>query len=203
MNAIPKELDEVVYMVVTQASPQIPAHTQRCVHKHRHTHTDTQAYGQGGYWHGYEKDSLEALSWAALWPDALGRWCDLGRGGSQAACVAVTQAACGVRRVGAKRQQQDCCTVLAARSVCQPACLHTPGCLSLTLPRSFSLKSSSFRFNPLSLFLNTFSPVPDLELSTSAEFYPPVSDLDLGAQTWFIKLVSEIVKVCLLMEEGR
>ena len=68
MNATPKELDEVVYMVVAQPSPQIPAHT----HVHRgactntHTHTHTQAHGQGVYRHGYEKDSLEALSLAAL-----------------------------------------------------------------------------------------------------------------------------------------
>jgi len=66
MNATPKELDEVVYMVVAQPSPQIPAHT----HVHRgactNTHTHTQAHGQGVYRHGYEKDSLEALSLAAL-----------------------------------------------------------------------------------------------------------------------------------------
>ena len=50
----------------------------------------------------------------------------------------------------------------------------------------------------VSHFLNSFSPAPDSGLGASEQFCPPVPNSESGTQFCFIKLVFEVVKVCIL-----
>ena len=48
---------------------------------------------------------------------------------------------------------------------------------------------------------NPFHPVPDSELGAAEQSCPPAPDSESGAETHFIKLVLEVIKLCILMKE--
>ena len=48
-----------------------------------------------------------------------------------------------------------------------------------------------------------FSPAPGSESGTTEQFCVPAPDLELGGETYFIKLVLAVIKLSILMKEGR